>query len=141
MMHEAADTLRLVIDTNALVAARFSPEGAASRLLDWCVEGRLQAVVSDAIERENRRILQRVRPSSDFLQRLDLFYRTALRAEGGPRLSIVEDPADNRYLECALAGHASCIVSSDRHLLEHDGFQGLRICKAGQLLRELLDSA
>ncbi len=125
--------MRVVIDTNALVAARFSPDGAASRLLDDCIDGRVEAVVSDEIERENRAILQKVRPSPAFWDRLERFYAAAIRVTGGPRLDVVEDPADNKYLECALAGGADCIVSSDRHLLVHDGFRGIRICKAGHL--------
>jgi uncharacterized protein len=125
--------MRVVIDTNALVAARFSPEGAASRLLDDCIEGRVEAVVSDEIERENRAILQKVRPSREFWDRLERFYSAAVRVTGGPRLDVVEDPADNKYLECAVAGGADCIISSDRHLLVHDGFRGIRICKAGHL--------
>ncbi|MEJ2079335.1 MAG: putative toxin-antitoxin system toxin component, PIN family [Acidobacteriota bacterium] len=125
--------MRVVIDTNALVAARFSTEGAASRLLDDCIEGRVEAVVSDEIERENRAILQKVKPSPAFWERLERFYSSAIRVTGGPRLDVVEDPADNKYLECALAGGADCIVSSDRHLLAHDGFEGIRICKAGQI--------
>lgn len=125
--------MRVVIDTNALVAARFSPEGAASRLLDDCIEGRVQAVVSDEIEEENRIILRKVKPSRAFWDRLERFYSAAVRVTEGPRLDVVEDPADNKYLECALAGNADCIISSDRHLLAHDGFRGIRICKAGRL--------
>ncbi len=127
--------MRVVIDTNALVAARFSPEGAAGRLLDDCIAGRVEAVVSDEIEQENRAILQKVRPSAAFWDRLECFYSHALRVSGGPALHVVEDPADNKYLECALAGAADYIVSSDRHLLAHDGFRGIRICNAGRLPR------
>ncbi|MFP3896279.1 MAG: PIN domain-containing protein [Anaerolineales bacterium] len=32
--------------------------------------------------------------------------------------AIERDPTDNRYLECAIAGEASYIVSGDRHLWE-----------------------
>ena len=129
--------MRVVIDTCALVAARFSPEGAASRLIDLCLEGRVQAVISDEIERENRAILVKVKPSQSFWNRLEHFYSTAIRVVVERRLDVVEDPADNRYLECALAGQADCVITSDRHLLVQDGFQGIRVCKAGRFQEEL----
>jgi len=46
----------------------------------------------------------------------------------GPRppLDVIkEDPADNRLLECALAGKASYIVTGDAHLLRLKGYQGI----------------
>ena len=131
------EEIRVVIDTCALVAARFSPEGAASRLLDLCIDGRVEAVISDAIERETLEIVSRVRPPAKFQQRLKQFHLSASRVAPEIRLDVVEDPADNKYLECARAGQADCIVTSDRHLLVHDGFHGIRICKAGSLLKTL----
>jgi uncharacterized protein len=40
---------------------------------------------------------------------------------------IKEDPSDNKFLACALAGKAKFIVSKDRHLLKLREFQGIRI--------------
>lgn len=40
---------------------------------------------------------------------------------------IVEDPSDNRYLECAIEGDADSIVSGDEHLLRLDACQKIRI--------------
>ncbi len=124
------------MDTCALVAARFSPEGAASRLIDLCIDGRVDAVITDDIERENLDIIAKVRPPAGFRQRLERFHSSAVRVTSELRLDVVEDPADNKYLECAQAGRANFIVTSDRHLLVHDGFQGIRICTAGRLLEE-----
>lgn len=43
---------------------------------------------------------------------------------------IIEDPADNAVLECALAVHAEYIVSGDPHLLKVREFRGIRIMNA-----------
>ena len=44
------------------------------------------------------------------------------------RLSVIRrDPADNRVLECAVAGKASHIVSGDDHLLGLKSFRGIRV--------------
>ena len=128
--------MRIVIDTNALVAARWAPSGAASRLLDLCIEGKVTVLLTPEIERENRNILRKVKPSEEFWERLERLYSKALPTEPGPRLTVCEDPADDKFLECAVAGQADYIISSDRHLLDQDGYEGICICKAGQFLEE-----
>ena len=37
------------------------------------------------------------------------------------------DPADNRYLECAVEGNAGYMVSGDQDLLELGNYQGMQI--------------
>ena len=40
---------------------------------------------------------------------------------------IADDPDDDHYLSCAIEGEADYIVSGDRHLLEIQEYQGIRI--------------
>jgi uncharacterized protein len=40
---------------------------------------------------------------------------------------IVDDPDDDRVLECAIAGRADFIVSGDRHLLKLGSYDGVSI--------------
>src|SRR5438093_1576602 len=40
---------------------------------------------------------------------------------------IEEDPAGDRYLECAVEGEVDYLVSGDRHLLDRGEYQGIRI--------------
>jgi putative PIN family toxin of toxin-antitoxin system len=49
---------------------------------------------------------------------------------------IIEDPDDDRVLECAVAGEADYIVSGDRHLLKLGSYQGISIVTA----REFIDA-
>jgi predicted nucleic acid-binding protein len=44
-----------------------------------------------------------------------------------PQLSVVDDSSDNRYLECAVEGNATHLVSGDRDLLELGHFEGIAI--------------
>ena len=96
----------------------------------------MTVLLTPEIERENRAILRKVKPSEQFWKSLEQLYSNALPVEPGPRITVSEDPADNKFLECAVAGQADYIISSDRHLLDHDGYTGIRICKAGQFLEE-----
>jgi len=47
---------------------------------------------------------------------------------------IVADPDDDAILECAVIGHAHCLVSGDRHLLALGNYQGIQIMKAAEFL-------
>ena len=96
----------------------------------------MTVLLSPEIELENRVILRKVKPSEQFWERLEKLYSNALPVGPGPRITVSEDPADNKFLECAVAGQADYIISSDRHLLDHNGYTGIRICKAGQFLEE-----
>lgn len=48
--------------------------------------------------------------------------------------AVKRDPADNKYLECALACGAEAVVSGDKHLLSPGKFEGIRIVTARQVV-------
>jgi len=47
---------------------------------------------------------------------------------------IAEHPADDKFIECALAAGAGYIVSGDRHLLKKAGYEKIRIVPVGEFL-------
>lgn len=47
---------------------------------------------------------------------------------------IIDDPDDNRVLECAVESHSQFIVSGDKHLLRLVTYQGIRIVKVADFL-------
>lgn len=48
--------------------------------------------------------------------------------------AIKEDPADNRFLECAVEGRAEIIISGDEHLLALKEFQGVTIISPSEFV-------
>jgi hypothetical protein len=38
-----------------------------------------------------------------------------------------EDPDDNKFIECAMAGNCKIIVSGDKHLLKLSGFHNINV--------------
>jgi predicted nucleic acid-binding protein len=57
-----------------------------------------------------------------------------------PRIAlrvIAEDPADDRILECALAGGAGLVVSGDHHLQKLRSFRNIGIVRPSDFLRTL----
>jgi len=54
------------------------------------------------------------------------------------RLAVVQrDPDDNKFLECAVTGRASYLVTGDRDLRELESFRGITILTAGEFLERL----
>jgi len=52
---------------------------------------------------------------------------------------IQDDPADNKFLECALGGRAGFVVGGDEHLLREKRYRRMWIVSAGQFLKLLED--
>jgi len=48
--------------------------------------------------------------------------------------AVVDDPDDNRVIECAVEGQAGCIVRGDRHLLMLDSYESLPIMTVRQFV-------
>ncbi len=53
-------------------------------------------------------------------------------------LVVPDDPSDNKFLECAVAGKATCIVSGDKHLLKLSPFGNCDILKPRDFLMKYL---
>ena len=48
------------------------------------------------------------------------------------------DPSDDKFLECAVAGEATCIVTGDKHLLKLLKFRGISILKPREFVEDYL---
>jgi len=122
--------VRIVLDTNVLISGIFFA-GPPYQILEAWRDGTLQILVSPAILEEYRRVMNELVSQFEainldpFLDLLTLRSEIVL-APLMPRV-IKEDPSDDKFLECAVAGKAACIVSGDKHLLKLSEFRGIRI--------------
>ncbi len=48
--------------------------------------------------------------------------------------AVLDDPDDNKFIECAIKCNADYIVSGDKHLLNLKEFRGINILKASEFL-------
>jgi len=123
---------RVVIDTNLIIAGRYRPKSASNRIIDLCIEQKLLAVYSGRTKDENLFILQKVRPPADYLNKIIKFYSKAMYIpDPQTRINICSDHSDNKYFETAIDGQARYIISNDHHLLEHDGYYGIKVMRPG----------
>ena len=128
--------MRVVFDTSIFVSA-FGSLGARSlEALTRIIEGEDRLLISKPIIDEVLGVLAR-KFSRDpaYLARTALFL-----AELGDlvsptrKLRVFSDDADNRILECAIAGRAEAIVTGDRAMLEAGRYASVRILSLRQYL-------
>jgi putative PIN family toxin of toxin-antitoxin system len=126
-------TPRVVLDTNVLVAAAYAPTSASRAIVEACLDGDLEAIVSDETVREYRYILGRAVRSGAYQERLEKFLSggTLVVPERTPR-HVPEDAEDDKFLAAALAGQAGWIVTNDHHLLDLDPYWEVRIVRPGE---------
>lgn len=126
---------RVVLDTNVLVAAHFNSRSASNRILELCQGKKLVLLLTSHILKEFSRILHNISARKNFRERIDKIISQAILIKKIPRIDmVVEDPADNKFLSCAVAGKADYIITSDKHLLVLKKFRGIKIVKPTQFL-------
>lgn len=121
--------MRVVFDTNVLVAALVFPGGQADAALRRVVEGKDQLVLSRAILGELLEVLDRkfARDAEELAHVAVFVSDLATVVAPKRRLRVVKDDPDNRILECALAGKAQAIVTGDKGLLALRSFEGIPV--------------
>lgn len=127
--------MRIVVDTNAFVAAGFNPASASARILEAAREGRLALVWDEATRGETKHVLSRI-PRLRWEDAETLFREeNRFRGDTDPEaFGRVEDPADRKFAALAAAADA-VLITSDDHLLAHAGALPCRIETPGAFAR------
>lgn len=108
--------MRIVLDTNVLVSALWSPEGPPTKVVRLLADGRLHLVHSPAILIEYREVLARPRFgfNRDLVTRvLDFFQLAGLSVPGTASGRLLPDPKDLPFLDAALEAEASYLVTGN----------------------------
>ncbi|WP_349368642.1 PIN domain-containing protein [Salinarimonas sp.] len=127
--------MRIVVDTNAFVAAGFNPGSASARVLAAVREGRLALVWDEATRAETKHVLSRI-PRLLWEDAESLFREeNRFGGETDPEaFGMVEDPADRKFAALAAAADA-VLITSDDHLLAHAGALPCRVETPGAFAR------
>ena len=123
--------LRLVVDTNVLISRLLSPRSVAARAVDLAIaDGRL--LVSEATLSELARVLARpkfdryveIQDRQEFIRYLSTLVEVVTILQ---RFRACRDPKDDMFLDVAINGQASTIITGDEDLLALDPFMKIRI--------------
>ena len=122
---------RFVFDTNAIVSAALLRRSVTRQALDKALEeGELlvsRATVEELNDVLRREAFERYVSEEERIQFLTALVREAILIDVTETVTECRDPKDNKFLELAVAGTASCIVSGDDDLLVLHPFRGIPI--------------
>ncbi len=131
MSTKIAEKKRMVVDTSVLVSAAILPKSVSGKAFDLSLR-HFELLASASTERELTEVL--FRPKFDRYFQLDnrleflAFYaKTTKKVIITTVVTDCIDPKDNQFLELAVDGHASCILSSDAHLTDMHPYRGISI--------------
>jgi putative PIN family toxin of toxin-antitoxin system len=126
---------RVVLDTQVLLrGAAAKTDSLTARIYDAWRVGRFVLLLSEPILEEITSVLQRpevlrkLRLSAlEARAVLALLRRRSVLVSPTTRIAQSRDPADDKFLECAVTGGAHYLVSADSDLLSLDRVQGIPI--------------
>jgi len=121
--------VRVVFDSNIFVSALVFPGKQAEKAVLRIIEGRDHLLISGPIVSEVLTVLARkfAREREELARVAVLLAELAETVRPWRRLQALRDDADNRILECAVAGRADAIVTGDREMLDLGSFESIRI--------------
>jgi len=133
-------TTRVVFDTNILISALLSLNGAPFRCLASARSGIVQSVTCREILDE---FSEKLRTKFAFeetrieqvIGEIEAF--SEIVAIPGLLQVVAKDPDDDMVIECALVGKATVIVSGDKHLRTLGHYRTVRILSANEFLLSL----
>lgn len=137
--------MRVVADTNVVVSGLLW-KGPSRHLLDLARSGAVTLFTSPQLLAELLDVLQRPKLERRLEQagvtpwELVAGYGVLARLVTAPQRPavVLDDPDDDRVLECAVASDAELVVSGDQHLLDLSEHEGIRILRSREAV-EMVD--
>ena len=133
--------MRIVLDTNVLMSGIFFG-GAPGHVLQAWETGQISLVVSPEIIEEYVATAEVLLARYDdiplepiltlIVKRSELWQSPALTAQ------ICSDPDDDKFLACALASGAKCVVSGDKALQRVSGYRNISVMGPHQFVDTML---
>jgi uncharacterized protein len=125
--------LRCVFDTNVCVSAAILADSKPRRALDLALQrGKVLlsfAALTEVYEVLSRKQFRRYVNDEDIRRFLGALTRETESVDVNVRIAACRDSSDDKFLELAVSGGATHIVTGDSDLLDLDPFRGIRIIR------------
>lgn len=133
--------LNIVLDTNVLLVS-ISPYSQYHWILEELIAASYNLFISSEILSEYEEIIayRYDKPIVDDLFGLLLTLPNVYKISPYFRWNlIVNDPDDNKFVDCAITGNVDCIVTHDKHfnILKRTDFPKIRVCNVNSFKNEL----
>ena len=121
--------MKVVFDSNILIAALLFPGGRADAAVTRILEGRDELIISRAIIREVVSVmaLKFSRDREELSRVAVVLEEIGTLVEPDRRLSVFRDEPDNRIVECAVEGKAEVVVTGDKAMLAISEYESIRV--------------
>ena len=134
------NNLRVVMDTSVVVSAALLPHSRPGQALDYAIEQRAiplsAATFAELVEVLWRSRFDRYLSDARRRELLNDLERAANRVAITHRITACRDPKDDKFLELAISGNASHIITGDNDLLALHPFRNIPIITPADFLAE-----
>ena len=135
--------MKVVLDTNVLVSGVFF-SGPPYRILSAWRDGVVQLIASPAVVEEYRRVGERLAAKFSGISLDPMLGLVATHALVVPdrvlARPVCDDPDDDKFLACALAGRCRIVVSGDKALLRVSGYRRIEVLTPRQFVDTYLEA-
>jgi uncharacterized protein len=132
--------LRCVFDTNVAVSALLVPDSVPRRAFDRAHTDGIVLLsfplLTELYEVLSRKHFRRYVDEEDIRSFVTTLTREAEWIDVNTRITACRDPKDNKFLELAVSGRASHIVTGDSDLLVLNPFEGISIVAPQTFLKQ-----
>jgi putative PIN family toxin of toxin-antitoxin system len=134
--------LKVTLDTNVLISGTFW-EGEAYKIIQLIDQKEIKCYLSKKILEEYNKVLH----SDEILEKVEdhhLKIKSAIIkvvemcsiVEPKTKvMAVLDDPDDNKILECALEAKVDYVVTYDEHILKLKEFEGIKLIQPKELLK------
>lgn len=133
---------RFVLDTNTTISALLLPNSTPRQAFDAAFALGIvlisQATVAELDDVLRRPKFNRYVPEEDRLRFLSTYVNDAQIIEVTVTVTDCADVKDNKFLELAISGTATCIVSGDQDLLMLSPYRGIAVLSPRTFLENYL---
>jgi uncharacterized protein len=130
--------MRIVLDTNVLVAGLLSPFGPCGDIVRMVSSGSLVLCVDARVLTEYQEVLRRPKFRFDrdrIAALLDYVEKNGWIVSSSPLPASLPDPDDEPFLEIAFSGNAECLVTGNIIHFPHELRLGVRVVTPADFLK------
>jgi|SRR3989338_7117016 len=137
--------IKVVLDTNLVISAALSREGNPAKIFEMLLLGYMKNYTTQEIINEIKEVMERPKITKH-LNKQDRFFmlthfeNNSEKIKSTTHIKVVDkDPADDKFINCALTAKADYIISGDNHLLKLKTYENMRIINPATFLQIIKD--
>lgn len=122
----------MLLDTNVFINAERGQFSHPKRILDLVVHGKVAAVITRSVRRENELLIQKLITDLHLQTDLKKFFSLAKEVKPAAVDIHIDDPEDYKLLQAAVGGRVNFLITDDQHLLAVGEYEEVRVVTPAQ---------